>query len=897
MAPFGRDPERDARDEIEFYLEMRAREFMAEGMDEEEARRAAREVFGDVERIEAEVREMTARRQLRRRWTERATAWLGDVSFALRGLARNPGFAGVAVLTLALGIGANTAIFSLVDTVLLRRPAVESPEELVTVYTTCRDGEPRCASSWPDFRDYREQTSSLAGLAAYSWVPLSVGGETSQATLATGQPVSGNYFELLGVGPALGRLIQPTDDEAGADAAVAVLARDFWRDRFGGDREVVGRRILLNGSRFTVVGVAPEGFRGVDLQGEPDVWLPMRAGPLLGESAGSVAVDDILEQRGHRWIPALIGRRAPGASIEGVREELRTVAARLNDAYPDARGDRTVTVDPAERYALPSFGGDALVRFVGLLGGVVAVVLLLACANLANLLLARGAGRAREIGIRRALGAGRGRLVRQLLVESLLLAGIGGAVGLGVARALMALLRGFELPGFVTVASLDPGLDGRVLGFTALLCVVTAVLFGLIPALRATGGNVIPALRSQASDRGPGSQRLRKGLVALQVALCVVLLAGSGLFLRTLQRALSFDAGFDAEGVAAVRYNLGFLRYGTDEAQNFVRRVEERAGALPGVRTATHSSLVPLQAGGHIGFGLEVEGYQPAPDEEMRAELVVARPGLFRALGIPILQGRGIEAGDRTGSPRAVVVNETMARRWWPGGSAVGGRVVMGGGEPFNVVGVVADVRWRGLERAPEPRVFLSVDQFPSMALDDFITLVVDAERNAASMLPELRSIFRELEPRLALTSVQTMEDVVDRVLASQRMGALLLSTFGALALLLAVVGVYGVVSYTVRQGAREIGIRMALGADGGRVVRGVLAQIAGPVVLGAAAGLAAALALAPAAESFLFRTSPTDPATCGGVLVLLLAVAAAAAFVPARRATRVDPVEVLGSE
>jgi len=610
-----------------------------------------------------------------------------------------------------------------------------------------------------------------------------------------------------------------------------------------------------------------------------------------------VATDDVRTRRAQRWIPALVGRRTPGASIEAVREELRTVAARLNDAYPDARGERTVTVDRADRYALPSFGGDALVRFVGLLGCVVGLVLLLACANLANLLLARAAGRAREIGIRRALGAARGRLVRQLLVESLVLAGIGGAVGLGVARGLMALLRGFELPGFVTVASLDPGLDGRVLAFTALLCVVTAILFGLIPALRATGGNVIPALRSQASTRGPGSQGLRKGLVALQVALSVVLLAGSGLFLRTLQRALTFDPGFEAEGVAVVRYNLGFLRYGTDEAGDFVRRVEERARALPGVRTATHASLVPLQAGGHIGFGLEVEGYQPAPDEEMRAELVVTRPGLFRTLGIPVLEGRDIEAGDRPGSRRAVVVNETMARRWWPDRRPVGGRVLIGGEEPFNVVGVVSDARWRGLERAPEPRIFVSADQFPGMAFDDFITFVVDGERDAATMLPELRSIFRELEPRLALTSVRTMEDVVDRVLASQRMGALLLSAFGALALLLAVVGVYGVVSYTVRQGTREIGIRMALGADGGRVVRGVVGQVAGPVALGAVGGLAAALALAPAGESFLFRTSPGDPATFAAVLALLLAVAAAAAYLPARRAARVDPVEVLTAE
>lgn len=897
LTRFRPDPARDVRDEIELYLELRAREFMAEGMDEEEARAAAREAFGDVERIEEKVRKMTERRELKRSWKERAATWLGDVSFALRGLARNPGFAAVAVFTLALGIGANTAIFSLVDAALLRSPPVERPDELVMVYTTCRSGEPRCSSSWPDYEDYRDQASSLVDLAAYAWVPLSVGGEDAQATLATGQPVNGSYFELLGVRPEIGRLIQPADGEPGADPAVAVLEHDFWRDRFGGDPDAVGRRILLNGSRFTVVGVAPEGFRGIDLQGEPDVWLPMRAGPLLGESAGSVAQDEILAQRGHRWIPALVGRRAPETSIAGVREELRTVAARLNGAYPDARGERTVTVDPADRYALPAFGGDALVRFVGLLAGVVGVVLLLACANLANLLLARAAGRAKELGIRRALGAGRARLVRQLLVESGVLAGIGGAVGLGVARALMALLRGFELPGFVAVASLDPGLDGRILAFTGLLCLVTALLFGLVPALRATGGTVIPALRSQASDRAPGTHRLRKGLVALQVALCVVLLAGSGLFVRTLQRALAFDPGFEAEGLALVRYNPGFLRYGPGEAQDLVRRVEERAGALPGVRTATHSSLVPLQGGGHIGFGLEVEGYQPAPDEEMGGELVVTRPGLFRALGIPISSGRAIEPSDRAGTGRVMVVSESMARRWWPGGEAVGGRVRVGGGEPFTVVGVAADARWRGLEREPGPRVFLSADQFPSMAFDDFITLVVDSDRDASGLLSELRSVFRELEPRLALTSVQTMEDNLDRVLASQRMGALLLSAFGGLALLLAVVGIYGVVSYTVRQGRREIGIRMALGADGRRVVTDVLKGVTGPVLLGAGAGVGAAVLLAPAAESFLFRTSPTDPATFAGVTGMLLVVAAAAAFFPARRATRVDPVEVLGAE
>lgn len=896
--PFSRDPAEEVRDEIRFYLEERTRELMEEeGLDEEEARRRAVEAFGDVERIEEELRRQARSRERESRTLAMAGTMLGDVRFALRSLRKRPGFTAVALLTLALGIGATTAIFSVAERALLAEPPVRDPGSLAAVYTTSRRGFPRSSSSWPDYLDYRDRTGAFQDLAATSPLPLSLGDGDAGSRLATGRVVTGNYFTLLGVRPRLGRLIQPADDVRDGARRVSVLSHDLWRTHFGADPTVVGRTIRLNQVAFTVVGVAPEGFRGVSLEPAPDLWVPMFAGPPVAEGF-SLSRETIWDERGSRWIDRLVARLAPGATVERARSELLAVSEQLREEDPDARGPRSVTVDPARHYTLPRGSEEAFSRFVVLLAGVVGFTLLLACASLANLLLARASAREREIAVRLSLGAGRGRLLRQLLTESTTLAVAGGLLGLGVARLLLDVLAAFELPGGVTVASLGVEMDGEMFGLALLLSVATGLLFGAVPALQATRPEIVPALKGEAGRRGgDASQRLRKGLVAVQVALCLVLLVGSGLFLRTLGEGFSVDLGMEAEEVALARFNPELVGYGQAETAAFRETLLERVRALPGVEAAAVSSRVPLQSGGARGFFVEVDGYEPGPDEEMRIDLVMVTPGYFESLGVPLLEGRAFGGADGEGSEPVMVVDRTMAERWWPSRSPVGATVRFAGDDrPIRVVGVAGATSWNGLSDEPTPFLFLSMEQVPSFGTG-FQTLSVRTAEGADGLLPLLRDELRALEPRLPLTSLQTMDDQRARILMPQRMGAVLLSFFGVLAVVLAVVGIVGVVGYAVSRRAREIGIRMALGARKAEVLRSVAVEMAAPVLLGIAAGFAVSLALTEAVEGFLFRVSPTDPTTFAGIGLLLLGVALAATLVPARRATRVNPVDVLKAE
>lgn len=889
------DAGREVREEIDFHLEERARELEGEeGLAPAEARAEARRRFGHRDRIERRARVWAESTRRRRELGGRVEGVIRDVRYAGRGFVRSPAFTLLALVTLALGIGATTGIFSLAEAVFLRAPPVEAPERLAMVYTTCRDGDPRCGSSYPDFRSYRERSTRFADIAAYSWVPMSVGVGDAGARLATGQVVSGNYFDLLGVRPAAGRLLRPSDDVAGG--AAAVLSHDFWVDVTGGDPAVVGTTVRINGTPFTVVGVAREGFRGLDVGGDVDAWIPLRAGSLLGESAGAVAREGILGSRRSRWIAALVGRLAPGATAEQARREMASISSALRRMDPEARGPRSITVDAAGRYALPVFDRGELVRFVGVLGGVVAFALLLATANLANLLLARGSARRREMGVRRALGAGRARLVRQLVTESLLLAGAGGAAGLVVARWLVDLLSGFTLPGLVPVEGLHAGIDGRVLAFAAAVSVVTGLAFGLLPALRSADPDVVAAMRGESRGAAPGRIALRKGLVVVQVAISLVLLVGSGLFLRTLRSALAFDPGFRTENVALIRYNPGFARYAAAESYDLLRRVEERLRGLPGVEDASTATLVPLQVGGHRGTFVDVDGYEAGPDEEMRVEYVGVRPGYFRTLGIPLLSGRGFTSGDDAGATEVAVVSETAARRWWPDGDAVGGRIRFAGAW-FRVVGVAGDVRWRALEEEPGPFLFVSIDQFPAQTVGSFLTVAARTSADAGAALPTIRTAFASVEPDVALTSVTTMGRQVEEALAPQRLGAILLTALGALALILAAVGIYGVVSYAVSRRLREVGIRLALGAGRREVVAGLVGEMAVPVGLGLVVGLGAALALSGLVRGFVFGVASADPITYAAITVGLAAVAAVATLVPARRATRIDPVRILTVE
>lgn len=818
--------------------------------------------------------------------------FLSDLRYAIRQLAQRPGFATAAALTLALGIGATTAIFSLALAALVRSPPVRQPDRLVALYTTCRRGDPRCSSSYPDYLDYRDRSATLSDLTAYDWVTASLGDDAG-SQLVTTQLVTGNYFTLLGVRPGLGRLIAPDDARRGSARQIAVLSPELWRSRFGGDSAIVGRTVRLNGASFEVIGVAPDGFRGLHLSGGPDIYIPL----LSAFSLGTGFLDDPgrLDDRGSRWIAQLVGRMAPGVTVDQVRAEMLAISNTLATEGPEARGPRSITVDPVSGYILPTGARTDLQRFVFLLLAVVGFTLLLACANLANLLLSRGIARHREIGVRLALGAGRGRLVRQLLTESLTLAVLGGALAILLAGWALSALGGFDLPGNVTIGELHTGLDVRLVAIAGALSLLTGVAFGIIPALQASRPALVAALRRE--DAGARGRTWTRGtLVAVQVAMSFVLLVGSGLFLRTLGNSLAFDPGFRAEHVALASFDLSLHGYTPAEGEAFTHRLVERIAARPDVESASLGTVVPFQRGGFSGTFVSVAGYEPAPDEEMRVDYVFVAPEYFRTLGIPVLEGRGVMTTDDDAGAPVVVVNETAVRRWWPDGDAVGGRLTIAGRER-EVVGVVRDAEWRRLGETATPFVFLPLRQFPGRTATVPITLAVRTRHDPAAMLRGIRSEVAALDRDVSLSTLQTMEERLASSLMPQRMGAVLLTLFAVLALVLAVVGIYGVVSFNVNRERRSIGIRMALGAARRGVVIMVVRRMLAPVGAGLGVGLVAAALLARAVRGFLFGIGPRDPATYALLAFLLTAVALLAAFVPARRATRIDPIEVLRHE
>lgn len=884
----------DAREEIRFHLEMHARELEEQGYSPEEARRRALDAFGDPDRIEREVAEVEDGNLRWSKARDAMTAVFHDMKYAGRFLRRNPGFAAVVLGTLALGIGANTAIFSLLDQALLRAPAVRDPGSLVAVYTTSRRGFPRASSSYPDYQDYRDRASSIADLAAMSSIPASLGDDERGARLLTVETVTGNAFDVLGLTAEHGRLIQLSDDSRGAGVAVVALSHSLWESQYGADPAVIGSTVRLNGRPFQVVGVMDADYKGLALGDDADAWVPMQAAATMAVGS-ALQEDSVFYQRQARWIGRLVGRLAPGATVDRARAELLGVSEQLRIEDPDARGPRSVTVDPLARYLLPRGNEAELSRFIMLLAGVVGITLLLASANLANLLLARASTRESEIGVRLAVGASRWRLVRQLLAESLALAVVGGAAGLLVAHVLLRALSGFALPGGVSIAALDVGLDGRVLVATLVLSVLTTVLFGLVPALQSTRPRLMDALRSGRAPEGRNrSSVLRGGLIAVQMALCLVLLVGSGLFIRTLRNALRADFGVRTEGVALARFNLGPAGYDEMGGMTFVRTLRDRAEALPGVETASMATLVPFQGGGFVGTFFTVDGYAAAPDEELRTELIWVMPRYFQTLGIGLLEGRDFTDGDSDGDGQVVIVSRAMADRYWPGGQALGG-VVRVGDAFATVVGIADDVRWSSLDEEATNAVYAPMT--PRAAASRMITAVVRSPRGSDGLIASLGQEIRRLDPDVSPRFVLSMDDLVGRLLMPQRLGALLLSAFGILSLVLATVGIVGVVSYRVREQRRAIGIRMALGARREQVLWQVMRGAARPLAVGLLIGIVGALALQGTVSGFLFGVPASDPLTYAAVAALLGAVAFLATLVPARAAARVDPVQVLKAE
>jgi predicted permease len=810
---------------------------------------------------------------------------LQDLRYGVRVLAKAPAFTLVAVISLALGIGLNTAIFSIVNTLLIRPlPVVRQQDRLVWL---------RAPISYPDYVDYRNQAQSFEGLAAISGTSEFSLTLESEPEIINGEYVTSNYFDVLGVGAMMGRVFVDSD----TSSQVVILGEHFWRTRCNSDSTIIGRQVALNGTSFTVVGVMPRNFIGTEVGLNRELWLPLSMQPVLNPPASARVANlesNRLEERNSHWL-AVFARLKQGVSREQAGAELSEVARRVAESYHGQASAETMRsvqllgmsggMDPRDRQeALP---------VVGIAIATVTLVLLIACANIASLLLARAAIRRRETAIRQALGAGRPRLIRQWLTESVLLGLAGGGLGLILALWSNQLLTSYLQS--TPLAALNFGLDYRVLAFTLLISIAAGIMFGIAPAIQSSRLNLVTALKSEDPLQVFGAHRssLRNIFVTAQVTLSVVLLVGAGLFIRALLRANTIDPGFKVERALTVPINLGLLRYNETKGQAFYGELLTRIRQQPGVENA---SLVrfPQLGFSFAQFQIFTQG-SGSNDEGMSVGFNVVGPDYFKTIGTPVLRGREFTEADRKGAPGTVVINETLAAKLWPGEDPLGRRISVVGPEgPFLVViGVVRDSKYRSLGEAAYPYVYQHLPQ----SFDPKMTLVVRTTGEPQPLAPIIREQIRALDANLPVADIKTLRAQLDLSLFPSRVAAWTLGGFGGLALLLAGLGIYGIVSYTVAQRTREIGVRMALGAKEVDVLGLVLWD--GVIVIGA--GLAIGLLLAAVTTrvivNFLYGIDATDPLTFVGVPAILGIVSLVASYLPARRATKVDPLVALRYE
>ncbi len=795
-----------------------------------------------------------------------------DVRFGARMLRRHPGFTAVAALTLALGIGANTAIFTVVNAVMLRPLPFADPDRLVNVYeNNLSRGWPAFGVSHPNFLDWRDTAKSFDRLAAWRGQSFSVtsGGA---AELVDGAGVTDGFFPLLGVTPALGRNFLPEEDRPGGRRA-AILGHGFWLRRFGGDPSAVGRTLTLTDDTYVIVGVLPRTFRWSGAE----VYVPLAPDPQRGRGDHRLNV---------------MGRLRPGVTVEQARGEMVAIARGLEQSYPDTNRGWSVALEPIFDAAVP----EQIRRALLLLLAAAALVLLIATSNVANLSLARAAARQREIAIRVALGAQRKRIVAQLLVESSLLALGAGLVGLLIAVLATQALRA----GASGIPRMDEiSIDARVVGFALLVSSAAAVLFGVIPALQAARPSPHGSL-ALTDGRGGGARvrgRLRDAIVVAEVALSVALLSGAGLLVRSFALLHDVPTGFEPTNVLTMRIEVSAARHPSGpQAWGFYDRVLTQLRAHPGVLGAAVASLVPMGDGGNTAGSLRVDGRgDPSGGQLPSTDWRIVSPGYFRALAIP-LRGRDFDVGDREGAPRVTIVSEEAARRYWPGEDPIGKRVVVEsfGREPATVIGVAGDVKSFRLDGPERPMVYMSA---PAYAGWPRFSLVVRTQADPTAQVASIRAAVASIDPEVPLADVATAAELVDQSLGPRRFHMFLLGCFAAVALALACVGLFGVMGYLVSQRTREIGVRLALGAR----PRDIFALVVGHGLLlagvGAAIGVTGALWLTRALESLLYGVTPTDPVALAGSVALLLTVSAVACYVPARRAMRVDPMEALRHE
>ncbi len=820
-----------------------------------------------------------------------------DARFAFRWLRRSPGFALVAVLTLAIGIGFNTAIFSIVDAVLLRPLPVRAGNELVNLYTSGTDGSRYQTSSYPDYLDFKAKNAVFQDLAAYTpmFTAVTLG---DQAKLTLGEVVSGNYFQMLGIRPALGRALLPSDDHPGA-ARVAVVSYQVLAAAARGHAGAIGRTIRLRGNLYSVVGVAPASFTGMFPLLSPDIWVPIAdvndAQPAgIIDTVPSPTGSSWLDRRGQRWL-FLVGRRKAGVSVDQVQANLSLLMSQLATAYPQTDKDRQLSAVATSSVHIHPEADRILTPVATGLLVVVGLVLLIACANVASMLLARASARQREIGIRLAIGASRARLIRQLLTESLSLALVGGAAGVLLALGCVRLITTMSLPIPVPV-SLDLRIDTRVLLFTLAVTMLAAVVAGLAPALRSTKADLVADLKGEAGAVRVGRRRwtLRDGLVAGQMAVTTLLLVVAALLVRGLIAAQQESVGFRTEGLAIVSTDSSLAGYDSARGQQLFDRILEKIQAMPGVESAAIASRLPFS----LNFSerqVYVPGRMSTDDKGVTMEVADVSTAYFKTLGVPILEGRGFAATDTPDTPMVTVINETMARRYWPGEDPVGRTIRLRGpdGPVYQVIGVSADYKVSFVNEAPKPFVLFAAKQHP----DWYWLVVARTHGNANALLGAMQRQFHDIDPRLVMMDHQTMDAQLGATLLPVRAGAWLAGLVGLIALLLASVGLYGVIAYSVARRTRELGIRMALGARPSALLGLVMRQGLGIAAIGLGVGCLLAAAAVRLLSGLLYGVSVADPLAWTIAAVALLAVAGLANLVPARRAARVDPSSALRTD
>ncbi len=819
---------------------------------------------------------------------------MSDIRQSIRVLFKYPGFSAIVVITLALGIGANTAIFSITDKLLLRSLAVNEPDQLVQI--TSVSVSPHFVStlfSYPEFNDYRTQNSVFAGLLAFARTDLELTAGSQVERIPT-EFVSANYFDVLGIKAARGRTFLPEEDKTPGSQPVVVVSDAFSRKQFGG-QDPLGQKITLNGVPLTVAGVAPENFTGMVLERPVDVWVPVLMHSQLEQS-------EFIEQRKDRFL-LMFARVKPGVSRAQAESSFDLLVQQIKEANTPA-GTITKGLPFSEQHIKFEPGGKGISllrkRFSGplkLLMVVVGLVLLIACANIAGLLLARGVTRRKEMAIRRAVGANSWRVVRQLFTESLLLAVTGGLTGLLIAPWLISLLVNTQSRLDLARTLLAQGVDGRVLAFTALTTLVAGVIFGIFPAWQTSKTELVPVLKEEG---GISSQRERKFtfrslLVVSQLALAIVVLIGAGLCIRSLRNLLAIDPGYKAETLLMVPLGLDEKKYDEARGRVFHQEVYARLAALPGVESVSTGLVMPF-TGSSFMSSIFVQGRQPLPNEQMAFDTNVVGPRYHETMGIEIAQGRGFTDEDREGAPRVVIINEALAQRLFPGENALGRKLTSKtNGPPLEIVGITRDVKHHDLTEAPVPHFDLPALQ---RGYDSYTNIVIRTHGPAEDLIPSVRSDLLALDPALPVKDISAVSAQIDNTLAATRLASTLISIFGVVALLLASVGLYGVMAWMVSQRTREVGIRMALGARPGDVLtliikQGIVLTLAGVVI-----GLLAALAATRLLDTQqLYGVSATDPFTFAVIALLLTAVSLLACYLPARRATKVDPLTALRYE